>query len=55
MVLAGRLLRSSDVSLDTVAGRVGYSSEFAFAKAFKRHVGIAPGRYRRQPALPETG
>jgi AraC-like DNA-binding protein len=55
MVLAGRLLRSSDVSLDTVAGRVGYSSEFAFAKAFKRHVGIAPGRYRRQPDLPETG
>jgi AraC-like DNA-binding protein len=41
MVLAGRLLRSSDVSLAAVAGRVGYASEFAFAKAFKRHVGVA--------------
>jgi transcriptional regulator GlxA family with amidase domain len=55
MVLASRLLRSSDVSLDTVAGQVGYASEFAFAKAFKRHFGIAPGGYRRQAALPATG
>jgi AraC-like DNA-binding protein len=51
MVLAGRLLRSSDVPLDAVAARVGYASEFAFAKAFKRHAGIAPGRYRRRAAL----
>jgi AraC-like DNA-binding protein len=27
-----------------------YSSEFAFAKAFKREHGIAPGRYRRNLA-----
>ena len=55
MVLAGRLLRSSDASLDAVAGQVGYTSEFAFAKAFKRHFGVAPGRYRRRPALTATG
>jgi len=55
MVLAGRLLRSSDLALDAVARRVGYTSEFAFAKAFKRHVGIAPGRYRRETELPATG
>ena len=54
MVPAGRELRSSDASLGAVGGQVGYSSEFAFAKAFKRHFGIAPGRYRRQVALPET-
>lgn len=35
-------------SLQTVAERIGHSSEYAFAKAFKREYGIAPGRYRRQ-------
>ncbi|GAA1996690.1 AraC family transcriptional regulator [Catenulispora subtropica] len=50
MTVAGRLLRESDAPLSTVAQRVGYSSEFAFAKAFKREYGVAPGRYRRQPA-----
>ncbi|OLE24401.1 MAG: AraC family transcriptional regulator [Catenulispora sp. 13_1_20CM_3_70_7] len=51
MTTAGRLLRESDAPLSAVALRVGYSSEFAFAKAFKREFGIAPGRYRRQTAL----
>ncbi|MGK5532586.1 AraC family transcriptional regulator [Streptomyces sp. URMC 129] len=47
MTIAGRLLRESDAPLSAVAQRVGYSSEFAFAKAFKREYGLAPGRYRR--------
>ncbi len=47
MTIAGRLLRESDAPLSAVAQRVGYSSEFAFAKAFKRAYGLAPGRYRR--------
>ncbi len=46
MTTAGRLLRSADVPLRVVAQRSGYSSEFAFAKAFKREYGMAPGRYR---------
>jgi AraC-like DNA-binding protein len=50
MTVAGRLLRESDAPLSTIAQQVGYSSEFAFAKAFKREHGIAPGRYRRDPA-----
>ena len=48
MTIAARLLRDSDAPLSEVAGRVGYASEFAFANAFKREHGIAPGRYRRQ-------
>lgn len=44
---AARLLRSSDASLGEVAARIGYASEFAFANAFKREYGTAPGRYRR--------
>ncbi|MFF7358433.1 MULTISPECIES: AraC family transcriptional regulator [Streptomyces] len=50
MTTAGRLLRHDDLSLREIAGRVGYTSEFAFAKAFKREYGVAPGRYRRGAA-----
>ena len=47
MTMAARLLAESDAPLSTVATRVGYTSEFAFAKAFKREFGVAPGGYRR--------
>ena len=47
MTLAARLLRDSDATVATVAHRVGYASEFAFATAFRRRHGSAPGRYRR--------
>ncbi|ROT33260.1 AraC family transcriptional regulator [Micromonospora sp. HM5-17] len=49
MTLAARRLRDSDAPLAAVAREVGYTSEFAFAHAFKREYGLAPGRYRRQP------
>lgn len=48
MTLAGQLLRESDAPLSAVAARTGYLSEFAFAKAFKREFGQAPGAYRRE-------
>ncbi|GAB3427167.1 AraC family transcriptional regulator [Flindersiella endophytica] len=47
MTAAALLLRQSDVPLSTIAQKVGYSSEFAFANAFKREFGVAPGHYRR--------
>jgi AraC-like DNA-binding protein len=47
MTAAARLLQESDAPLSAVAGKVGYTSEFAFATAFKRQYGTAPGRYRR--------
>jgi AraC-like DNA-binding protein len=50
MLLAAKRLRESDAPLTTVAREVGYTSEFAFAKAFKRSQGISPGRYRRGEA-----
>lgn len=46
MTVAARLLREGGAPLREVARRVGYDSEFAFARAFKRLVGHAPGRYR---------
>lgn len=48
MTIAAPLLRDSDLKRAAVADRVGYQSEFAFAKAFKRDYGVAPGAYRRQ-------
>lgn len=46
MAVAARLLREASDPIREVARRVGYDSEFAFARAFKRAVGHAPGRYR---------
>jgi len=41
------LLRESDRKLSDVAQAVGYDSDGAFHKAFKRVLGVAPGEYRR--------
>jgi AraC-like DNA-binding protein len=46
--LAVSLLESTDDSLAEVALHVGYASEFAFSRAFKRKHGLAPGSFRRQ-------
>jgi AraC-like DNA-binding protein len=48
MTVAARLLQTTDASADAIAGRVGYSSEYAFGRAFKRELGVPPARYRRQ-------
>lgn len=47
MTLAARALQSTDRPLRQVSHQVGYASEFAFAKAFRRQFGLAPGAYRR--------
>jgi AraC-like DNA-binding protein len=47
MQKAASLLREGTSTLADVADRVGYESEAAFSKAFKRWVGVAPGAYRR--------
>lgn len=44
---AAVLLRRGDETLAEIAAQVGYVSEFAFSRAFKRHHGIAPARYRQ--------
>ncbi|MDT0341393.1 AraC family transcriptional regulator [Streptomyces litchfieldiae] len=52
MTTAARMLRGTETPLRSVAERCGYGSEFAFAKAFKREYGMAPGRYRREGRSP---
>jgi AraC-like DNA-binding protein len=46
MTVAARMLREGRAPLREVAPRVGYDSEFGFARTFKRVIGHAPGRYR---------
>jgi len=45
--LAASMLRSSTWSLAEIATKVGYGSEFALSRAFKRALGCAPASYRR--------
>jgi len=47
MQKAAGMLREGKQTLAEVAAQVGYDSEAAFSKAFKRAVGSAPGAYRR--------
>ena len=47
MTIAARLLHDSDAPLGAIARQVGYTSEFAFAHAFKREHGSPPGGFRR--------
>jgi AraC-like DNA-binding protein len=46
MHVAEDLLRSTDLGVASVAKRVGYDSEEAFSRAFKREHGEAPSVWR---------
>jgi AraC-like DNA-binding protein len=46
MDLAARQLRDTDRPLDAIARSVGYTSEYAFSRAFSRARSVPPGRYR---------
>src|ERR1035437_3739252 len=50
MYKATGLLREDDRKLFEVARSVGYDSDAAFSKAFKRVLGMAPKEYRRSAA-----
>ena len=48
--LAARRLEDPATKVATVARDVGYESEAAFSRAFKRLAGVAPAQWRRRPA-----
>jgi AraC-like DNA-binding protein len=50
MQLAANLLRSSHANVATIALDVGYDSEAAFTRAFKRATGRPPSAWRREHA-----
>jgi AraC-like DNA-binding protein len=47
MQLASSLLSSTSMSLAEIAEKVGYGSEAALSRAYKRWVGVAPADWRR--------
>jgi AraC-like DNA-binding protein len=47
MQLAAGLLRDTTAKVVDIARAVGYESEAAFSRAFRRVVGVAPGAWRR--------
>jgi AraC-like DNA-binding protein len=55
MTVARDLLRTQDIPLAEVAERIGYSSLYAFATAFRRHHGQPPGRWRQTKLAPAEG
>jgi len=47
MQLAATLLSSTSLGLAEIADRIGYGSETALSRAYKRRVGVAPAEWRR--------
>jgi AraC-like DNA-binding protein len=50
MQVGAALLRNTSATVASVAQEVGYDSEAAFARAFKRLVGTSPAAWRKQTA-----
>jgi AraC family transcriptional activator of mtrCDE len=51
MTVAAQALRISNASTGAVAEDVGYQSEAAFQRVFKKQLGITPAEFRRQMRL----
>jgi AraC-like DNA-binding protein len=49
MQIASELLTGGSAKVATVAVEIGYASEAAFSRAFKKMVGMSPSAWRRRP------
>jgi AraC-like DNA-binding protein len=54
MDVAARLLRTSRRNISAIALDVGFAESASFTRAFVRHFGVSPGRYRKGET-PRTG
>ena len=50
MQIARRNLKESNATIIDIAEKIGYQSEAAFGRVFKKHFGVAPMAYRKQKA-----
>jgi AraC-like DNA-binding protein len=48
MQIASGLLSGGNANMASVANEVGYGSEAAFSRAFKKMVGVPPSAWRRR-------
>jgi len=53
--IAGALLRDTDLKVQEIATRLGYSSPGGFSRAFARWAGCSPSAFRSAPAEPRSG
>lgn len=53
--LAADLLRSGSATIGEIAAGVGYGSEAALTRAFKRQFGVTPGRFRQDRTTLKSG
>ena len=44
---AYRWIRDDNINIAEAADRTGYSTEAAFSKAFKREIGVSPGKIKK--------
>ena len=51
MQIASELLSGSNANVAGIAAEIGYASEAAFSRAFKKMIGVAPSAWRRRDAL----
>jgi AraC-like DNA-binding protein len=54
MQVAARLLADGQAKVSAVGAQVGYDSEAAFSRAFKKAAGVPPAAWRRRYAQPPT-
>jgi AraC-like DNA-binding protein len=54
MQIASGLLSGGTTNIATVAAEIGYSSEAAFSRAFKKLVGVPPSAWRRRSTYPDA-
>lgn len=48
---ACQLLKTTEDTIETIAEKTGYHEPASLAKAFRKHLGIAPGKYRKSQGL----
>lgn len=52
---AAKLLRLGELSVDGVAGKVGFASRSHFSRAFRRQFGLSPTQFRARSLRPRGG